>query len=129
MLFPYKIILMLEEASFLDLGKNRNMRNMIVLILAVEWPLTIAQIYKRLVRSYGISCSYQAVFRQVKEMLAEGLLTADNTGYRLNEDWLQSLNKFITDIIERYKTNPQGVLGRNVLKEKSILSERISKQL
>ncbi|MCD6247822.1 MAG: hypothetical protein J7J87_05340 [Candidatus Diapherotrites archaeon] len=109
---------MLDTASFFDLGKNKSLRNTIILILCAEWPLTVSQIYKRLLRSYGVSCTYQAVFKQVKELASDGLLIMDENGYRINERWLLTLNKFILGVLERYKENPQGVLGQKLLEEK-----------
>ncbi len=118
MFLTRKYIKMFVEASFFDLGKSKSLRNIIILILCAEWPLTVSQIYKRLLRSYGVSCTYQAVFKQVKELVSEGLLIMDEKGYRINERWLLTLNKFILGVLERYKENPQGVLGQKLLEEK-----------
>lgn len=109
---------MFDMVGFFDLGKNKSLRSLIILILCTEWPLTVSQIYKRLLRSYGVHCTYQAVFKQVKELASEGLLITNGNGYCINERWLLTLNKFILGVLERYKENPQGVLGQKLLEEK-----------
>jgi len=102
---------MLEETMIADFSRNYSLRNVIILILCMEWPLSVAQIYKRVIRAYGIACSYQAVFKQVKELESTSVLTKEGRLYKLNEGWLHSINGFISDVLARYKENPCGVIG------------------
>ncbi|MCX8190300.1 MAG: hypothetical protein N3F05_03690 [Candidatus Diapherotrites archaeon] len=105
-----------------------SLKNAIVLILCMEWPLSVAQIYKRIIRGYGIDCSYQAVFKQVRELESTNVLVKEGRAYRINEEWLKSVNSFVTLVISKYKANPNGCLevkaGDNVPRIEVYTSKR-----
>jgi hypothetical protein len=65
----------------------------IIEILSNEWPLTAKQIYFKLQRSYGMSISYQAVHKQLKLMLEEKMLLKKKAEYKVNEEWVQRIQK------------------------------------
>jgi len=107
---------MLAELMATDSKNGLSLKNAIVLILCMEWPLSVAQIYKRVIRTYGIDCSYQAVFKQVKELESTNVLLKEGRLYKLNQNWLNSLNSFINCVILRYKENPAGTMGAKKLR-------------
>lgn len=102
---------MLVDIMLSDFTRNQSLRNTIIIILCMEWPLSVSQIYKRVIRGYGLACSYQAVFKQVKELESTKVLLKKGRYYRLNENWLSSVNRFIEGVLERYNGNPSGVIG------------------
>lgn len=113
---------MLAELMVTDFKNGMSLKNAIVLILCMEWPLSVAQIYKRIIRGYGIDCSYQAVFKQVKELENANVLLKEGRFYKLNQAWLVSLNSFITCVIARYKENPSGTKSARDLIENRAFS-------
>lgn len=86
-------------------------KELIVRILCDEWPLSVRQIHERMKRRHGIYCSYQAVFKQVKELLDKGILSSKGRYYKMNEKWLEGVNLFIKNLLEYYEKNPQGIIG------------------
>ena len=102
---------MIPGLGMFDRTKPLGLKNAVIFILCREWPLSIAQIYKRITRHYGINCSYQAVFKQVKELESSGILVRNGRTYKLNERWLSMVQLFIGEVLEKYKSFPDGMIG------------------
>lgn len=79
--------------------KPANTKDAVISILTTDWPLSLRQIFYNIKKSYGYSSSYQAVYKAVKELLQEKVLTSKDKKYELNIDWVKKLQSF-TDIVE-----------------------------
>jgi hypothetical protein len=66
----------------------------IIEILSNEWPLTAKQIYNRLKRNYGLSVSYQAIHKHLKQMEKEKILIKNERNLSLNPNWVESKKTF-----------------------------------
>jgi len=58
-----------------------------------------------------LNCSYQAVFKQVKELVGKGILDVDGMQYKVNIEWVNKVCNFAVDLKEQYKNNPEGKIG------------------
>ena len=82
---------------------KRSTKKLILFALAREWPLSPKQIYTRLNQNQGIECTYQAVYKQVKEMEFLQILEKQERGYLINEKWLDKIVAFCCDIKDIYR--------------------------
>ncbi|MBU2100289.1 hypothetical protein KKG83_03830 [Candidatus Micrarchaeota archaeon] len=89
--------------------KEESIRNKIIEVLSENWPLTAKQIYIKLQRNYGVSVSYQAVHKQLKQMIEEKMLSKKKTEYCINKEWIEKIQKNTELIAEKIKGNVKGI--------------------
>ena len=92
-------------------GRNVSVKEVVIRILSEEWPLSVKQIYERAKRMHAVECTYQAVFKHVKELSDKGILEREGHYYTINVEWLRRLYFFAQSHIEFYKDNPNGIIG------------------
>ncbi len=88
--------------------KEENTKNKIIEILSENWPLTAKQIYNRLQRNYAISVSYQAVHKQLKQMMEEKNISKTQSEYIINEEWIKKIQNNAELIAEKIKNKQKG---------------------
>ncbi len=74
-------------------------KDVIISVLSREWPLTPKVIFNRVKKEYKIFCTYQAIFKSVKELLEKEVLIENGGAYQISIGWVKKLQGF-TDIIE-----------------------------
>ena len=99
------------DTSLFPGGSNCSIKEIVVMILSEEWPLSVGQIHERLRRMHAVECSYQAVFKHVKELSRRGILDCRERRYRISLEWLERLYLFVQNYFECYEQNPAGVIG------------------
>lgn len=80
----------------------KNTKEAIILILSNEWPLSAKKTYN-LVRKKGLSVTYQAVFKTIKQLVEEGIIQKDGKDYRLDVNWLKRMDKESERILGFYE--------------------------
>lgn len=80
-------------------NKPGNTKDAIISILTIEWPLSLKGIYYKIKKRYGYGCTYQAVFKAVKELLEGKILVEKDKKYEINTEWIKRVQSF-TDIVE-----------------------------
>ena len=90
---------------------NISSKELIVKILCEEWPLSVRQIHERMKRTHAVDCTYQATFKQVKELAEKGVILNEDRQYHMNLEWLEKIGFFIQNLLEYYEKNPSGVIG------------------
>ena len=96
----------------LILSSGRPTKSAIMRILSHEWPLSAKQIFFALRRSSGRSITYQAVYKSVKELLEEGVLSKQENQYMINPLWLEKSADFIGGLMEAYGKKELGITRR-----------------
>ena len=75
-----------------------SVQDQVVFILAEEYPLSIRELYRRILRDGTRKVTYQAVHKAVQRMLKSGILFADQHQFSLHVNWLNSLRKFADSV-------------------------------
>ncbi len=88
--------------------KEENTRNKIIEILSEDWPLTAKKIYNKLQRLYGISVSYQAIHKKLKQMTKEKVLLKNEAGYSISKEWIRTIQKNTSLMAERIEKEQKG---------------------
>jgi len=83
--------------------KSKSVKDMTISILASEWPLSTKQIYNR-VKKTGLSVSYQAVHKSLKELLEKNVIEKKRKKYKISLEWGEQLRMFGEKIESLYKT-------------------------
>jgi len=87
-------------------------------LLSFEWPLSSIQIYQRLKKQEGLTCTYQAVYKSIYELIDSGVLIKNKKNYSINLNWLEKLKEFTSHLENNYKHGKNLPLFEGVLKTK-----------
>jgi hypothetical protein len=77
-----------------------SIRDLIILSLSEEWPLTARQIYAKIRSQTSSSITYQGVHKAVKQLEANGILSSKDNRYQVDLAWLKELGLF-SDLVRR----------------------------
>ncbi len=89
-------------------GREASVKDLVITILAKEWPLSTRKIYHRISKVYSVSCTYQAVHKSVKGLVREKVLVEKSREYCLNVDWLEQLKAFSEEVKQDYNSKTAG---------------------
>lgn len=81
---------------------EKTISEIVVEILADEWPLTTKGMWRRIRKRYAKEVSFQAVHKAVKKLYAETVLFRSGNYYKINLRWLNAIEKFIITINKNY---------------------------
>ncbi len=86
-------------------SKTSNVKDVIVSVLANEWPLTAKEIFNQLKSRFGLSVSYQAVHKSLNELEKIKIIKKNEKKYSLHSDWIKNVKFFAEDLSEKYYEN------------------------
>ncbi len=78
-------------------------KSIIMEVLSAEWPLSIKKIYFHVKKKQNKSLTYQAVYKSIKEFLAEGVLSRNENGYMISPLWIEKANDYISKLAGDYE--------------------------
>ncbi len=84
----------MSKGTVLLTFEPKNVKEMIVFILAHEFPLSTKELKSRIKKYYSRSVSYQAVHKEAMKLGREGLLLKQDKKFQLNARWVQKFYKF-----------------------------------
>lgn len=82
---------------------NKSVKNTVIALLSVNWPLSTNDIHKEVVKEQGIKISYQAVHKAIKQLVESGCLQIENKKYSINEEWVKEISEIVNQIKRSYK--------------------------
>lgn len=77
-------------------------KGVILRMLADKWPLSIKKIYFGVKKASKKAITYQAVYKSVKELLGEGVLSRQEEEYLISPLWVEKSSEFIGRLAEAY---------------------------
>jgi hypothetical protein len=93
------------------LGKPKTVKDAVISILAKEWPLTTRKLHND-VRGMGISATYQAVHKALRELENEEVVRKVGKDYRINEKWLGRVRELGESVSKSYEKGAVSLDGR-----------------
>jgi len=93
-------------------------KNLIIEILAGEWPLTAKKIYHK-IKKKGKTVSYQAVFKSLQQLVDQKVVKKKQYNYSLDEEWVTEKADFYDGIKKKYLGDEEDY-ERLILKNRSI---------
>jgi DNA-binding PadR family transcriptional regulator len=85
--------------------KSDSLKDLIISLLANEFPLNAKEIHSRVSKSKSVS--YQAVFKVLNRLSQENVLNKKQSKYTINEEWIDDLKKFTNQLTQQIKTKSQ----------------------
>ncbi|MFA5357542.1 MAG: hypothetical protein WC308_01315 [archaeon] len=95
-------------------SKEHSVKDLVVLILSTEFPLSLKQVHHLVVRKYGADSSLQATFKAISYLVENGVIEKSGKDYSLSRKWINGLKSFAADLELNY-CNGAGlpVIGEN----------------
>jgi hypothetical protein len=82
---------------------SKNTKGRILQALVKEWPLSMKKMFSSVRKDSEKSVTYQAVYKSVKELLSEGVLSKQEEGYLISPVWVEKSSQFISRLSEAYE--------------------------
>lgn len=76
----------------------------IIQVLFEDFPLSTKEIHRRLQRNFGVTSTYQAVHKQLGELLNQGVVEKDGKNYKLSEEWIAEGKDIFSRVSEYYSS-------------------------
>jgi len=83
-------------------GKELPLKNILIRLLAEEWPLTTKKLFKKARLEFGKGMSYQAVHKALQELVSLKVVACKCKEYSLEPFWLQEIEAFASLALEKY---------------------------
>ncbi len=83
--------------------QNKKIRELIISILADNWPLTIKKMHNKIKKEYSLSVSYQAIHKAINELKEKGIVEKTKKEYKLSIEWIKKLKEFSERLERNYK--------------------------
>jgi DNA-binding PadR family transcriptional regulator len=94
---------MVQKALLLGIKEN-SIKNHIITMLSINWPLSINQIHKELNSKNKVS--YQAIHKAIKQLEEAGYVVGDDREYQINLSWIERLNELTNLVLKNYRDLP-----------------------
>jgi len=93
---------MTHNIDLLGTSKEKNVKDLIINALTIEWPLSLKKLYNLLKKRYRTKVSYQAVHKALQELVDKEVIVKNKMEYSLNLDWIKNLREFSEEIEKSY---------------------------
>jgi HAD superfamily hydrolase (TIGR01490 family) len=87
-----------------QLNKPKSAKDIVITILASEYPLTAKKVYNKIKKDYGLNISYQAAYKAITELAEQKILIKNGLEYSLNNAWIEDIENFVDKIKKSYST-------------------------
>ncbi|MFA5246560.1 MAG: hypothetical protein WC408_01560, partial [Candidatus Micrarchaeia archaeon] len=78
---------------------ERNTKNLVIMVLAGEWPLSVQDICNTIHENYDSKTTYQGIRKAVLQLEAQKILEKNaKNQYKISHKWAESINRFSEDI-------------------------------
>jgi hypothetical protein len=74
----------------------------IINLLGTSWPLSLKEIYAQITKYNSSSVSYQAIHKQIKQLLDDDILEKEESKYKLNLAWIKKEKEYFKYLENNY---------------------------
>lgn len=94
-----------------QLEKEKKAKDLIISVLAMNYPLSSKKIYNEIKRGFGYSVTYQAVHKSILQLLEQGVLIKEDKEYSINMQWIDELSNFVERMKQNYEAHKKYPFG------------------
>ncbi|MBI2548973.1 hypothetical protein HYW21_06495 [Candidatus Woesearchaeota archaeon] len=82
--------------------QEQTSKSLIINALEEQWPMSLKQIHYWFLRKQHKTISRQAVFKALRELVAQGIVIKKGNNYELDKEWIQEICEKTADLYLRY---------------------------
>lgn len=90
------------EITIPGFGKEKTTKDLIISLLAEEYPLTAKQITSKLKNNFYVSVTFQGVYKALNQLIENEVLIKDGKNIQINKNWITDAKSFIDLLQKRY---------------------------
>jgi phosphoserine phosphatase len=94
----------MKISPLVSLGHENSMKDLIILTLSQEWPLTVRKIHNAIEKSRA-SVTYHAVHKAVRQLVKQGVLKKERNGYLISIEWIEQMSGLVEGMKNNYLYN------------------------
>ncbi|MBI2659859.1 hypothetical protein HYX07_01730 [Candidatus Woesearchaeota archaeon] len=94
-----------------QLDKEKKAKDLIISVLAMNYPLSSKKIYNEIKRRFGYSVTYQAVHKSILQLQAQGVLVKEDMEYSINMQWIDEISDFVEKMKQNYEAHKKYPFG------------------
>tara|TARA_Y100000310_G_scaffold343654_1_gene452291 strand:- start:4094 stop:4951 length:858 start_codon:yes stop_codon:yes gene_type:complete len=98
--------------AFLPRTKPEKVKEMIIMILATDFPLSIKKLKLLLKKNFNKSVSYQAIHKEVNKLLEDKMVVKKDNKYMLDLTWVREVGFFSDLILSTYSSEKKNSIIR-----------------
>ncbi|MFH1256818.1 MAG: hypothetical protein V1494_06020 [Candidatus Diapherotrites archaeon] len=83
-------------------SRSKSSKELIIEVLASQWPLSVKEIHSALKKNYSLDVSYQAVHKTAKELLDAGILEEINSQLKISKEWINKMQDYSEKLQNSY---------------------------
>lgn len=83
-------------------GKDLQTKDMILSILALEYPLTAKQLTNKIRKQFGSTVTFQAVYKAANQLIEGSILEKEGMQIKISKGWIRDAKSFIDGLQKRY---------------------------
>lgn len=85
-------------------SKNLQTKDMIISLLAQNYPLTAKQISNKIKKEFQHSVTFPAVYKAINQLIDEGVLSKEGQEIMIDKKWIKKTKTFIDNLQKKYLT-------------------------
>jgi hypothetical protein len=101
-----------------EFGEKR-VKDLIIQILSVEWPLSLSQIHRKICKDYSLSVSCQGTYKAIIELLKNEILIKKDREYQIHSRWIKRILEFANKIEDNYSHKDNLLLKEDIFNTKT----------
>lgn len=107
------------------MGGSQRVRDLILVILSEEFPLTIKELYNR-VTTQGHDVTYQAVHKVVKQLMHDNIVEKKEKGVQLSKNWIHHIKDYAYTVDAIYTKGKQHRLPTTFNRQHTLVFDNYS---
>ncbi len=97
-------------------GKDKSTKDVVVSLLVDEYPLTAKQITNKIKSKFGVSVTFQGVYKAINQLIKEGVLIKESKDIQISKGWITNARSFI-DTLQRKYFEEKRAISRSAIGE------------
>ncbi len=94
----------MKISPLVSLGHDNSVKDLIILTLSQEWPLTVRKIHNAIEKSRA-SVTYHAVHKAVRQLVKQNVLKKERNGYLISIEWIEQMSGLVEGMKNNYLYN------------------------
>lgn len=83
-------------------GKEKSTKDLVISLLVDEYPLSAKQITNKIKSKFGVSVTFQGVYKAINQLITDGVLSKEGKNLQISKDWIINAKLFLDSLQTKY---------------------------
>ena len=90
------------EITIPGFGKGKTTKDLVISLLVDEYPLNAKQITNKIKNKFGVSVTFQGVYKAINQLINNDVLVKDGKNIQISKNWITNAKSFIDSLQRKY---------------------------